>query len=53
MKNILKNKVKRDILFLIISGIAIILSFANVKLFNLDFISCSNFLKLFIMFIWS
>lgn len=36
MKNILKNKVKRDILFLIISGIALILSFANVKLFNLD-----------------
>ena len=31
MKNILKNKVKRDILFLIISGIALILSFANVK----------------------
>ena len=36
MKNILKNKVKRDILFLVISGIALILSFANVKLFNLD-----------------
>ena len=36
MKNILKNKVKRDILFLIISGIALILSFAHVKLFNLD-----------------
>ena len=36
MKNILKNKVKRDILFLIISGIALIFSFANVKLFNLD-----------------
>ena len=36
MKNILKNKVKRDNLFLIISGIALILSFANVKLFNLD-----------------
>ena len=36
MKNILKNKVKRDILFLKISGIALILSFANVKLFNLD-----------------
>ena len=36
MKNILKNKVKRDILFLIISGIALILSVANVKLFNLD-----------------
>ena len=36
MKDILKNKVKRDILFLIISGIALILSFANVKLFNLD-----------------
>ena len=36
MKNLLKDEIKRDILFLVISGIALIFSFTNVKLFNVD-----------------
>lgn len=36
MKNILKDEIKRDILFLVISGIALIFSFTHVKLFNVD-----------------
>ena len=36
MKNLLKDEIKRDILFLVISGIALILSFSHVKLFNVD-----------------
>ena len=36
MKNIFKDEVKRDILALVISGIAVILSFMNVKIFNVD-----------------
>lgn len=36
MKEIFKDEVKRDILFLVISGIALIFSFGRMKLFNLD-----------------
>lgn len=36
MKNIFKDEIKRDILFLLISGIALIFSFSHIKLFNLD-----------------
>lgn len=36
MKDILKDEVKRDILFLVISGIALIFSFTHIKIFNLD-----------------
>lgn len=36
MNNIFKDEIKRDILFLVISGIALIFSFSHIKLFNLD-----------------
>ena len=36
MKNIFKFKVNMDILNLVISGIAVILSFINIKIFNID-----------------
>ncbi|MCC3865559.1 cation-translocating P-type ATPase [Terrisporobacter petrolearius] len=36
MKNIFEDEIKRDILFLVISGIALIFSFSHIKLFNLD-----------------
>lgn len=36
MKNILKNEVKRDILFLIISAISLAFSFAHITIFNID-----------------
>lgn len=36
MKNILKDGIKRDILFLLISAVALIFSFIQVKLFNVD-----------------
>lgn len=36
MKDLLKDEIKRDILFLVISGIALIFSFSHVKLFNVD-----------------
>ncbi|MDY2883734.1 MAG: cation-translocating P-type ATPase [Romboutsia timonensis] len=36
MKNIFKFKVNMDILNLVISGIAVILSFMNIKIFNID-----------------
>lgn len=36
MKNILESKIKKDILFLVISAIALIFSLSKVKLFNLD-----------------
>ena len=36
MKNLLKDEIKRDILFLVISGIALIFSFSHVKLFNVN-----------------
>lgn len=36
MKDIFKDEIKRDILFLVISGIALIFSFSHVKLFNVD-----------------
>lgn len=37
MKNIFEDEIKRDIIFLVISGIALIFSFSHIKLFNLDF----------------
>ena len=36
MKNIFKDEVKRDILFLVISGIGLIFSFMDIKIFNLN-----------------
>lgn len=36
MKNIFKDEIRRDILFLVISGIALIFSFSHIKLLNLD-----------------
>ena len=36
MKNIFKDEVKRDVLALVISGIALIFSFINMKIFNVD-----------------
>ena len=36
MKNIFKDEGKKDILFLVISGIALIFSFMHIKLLNLD-----------------
>ncbi|WP_343348862.1 cation-translocating P-type ATPase [Terrisporobacter petrolearius] len=36
MKNIFEDEIKRDVLFLVISGIALIFSFSHIKLFNLD-----------------
>ena len=36
MKNILKDEVKRDILFLIISGIGLVFSFIHVKFLGID-----------------
>lgn len=36
MKSILKDEVKRDILFLIISGVALIFSFIDKKIFDVD-----------------
>ena len=36
MKSILKDEVKRDILFLIISGVALIFSFIDKKIFDID-----------------
>jgi len=37
MKNIFEDEIKRDVIFLVISGIALIFSFSHIKLFNLDF----------------
>lgn len=37
MKNIFEDEIKRDIIFLVISGTALIFSFSHIKLFNLDF----------------
>jgi len=36
MKNIFEYEIKRDVLYLVISGIALIFSFSHIKLFNLD-----------------
>ena len=36
MKSILRDEVKRDILFLIISGVALIFSFIDKKIFDID-----------------
>ena len=36
MKNIFKDEVKRDVLALVISGIALIFSFINMKILNVD-----------------
>ena len=36
MKDLLRDEIKRDILFLLISGISLIFSFSHVKLFGID-----------------